>query len=236
MLQTLQHKLKPFYNALFLLLLLAAFFNIGLFSYLNHRPAGMHQWAQCDRASVALNFYQQSMNIFLPRTHYVGWSNGICGMEFPLMNWLAAMSYQITGFHEMNYRILMLAMYVVGLFAAFRLAMQFTQRSFSFSFFSVMLFCLSPVLCFYAPNFIPDTAALSLTLIAWYYYFTRNLNHNTNFFVFVLVLTLAAMIKITALISCISIVLVCGYSFKFLKADELKTLKRVVIEIGRAHV
>ncbi|MBK7965050.1 MAG: hypothetical protein IPK10_07010 [Bacteroidetes bacterium] len=62
------------------------------------RPQSVHQWAQCDRASVALNYYQEDMNFFLPRVHNLDNGSGITGLEFPFVNYAVAILYHILDF------------------------------------------------------------------------------------------------------------------------------------------
>lgn len=228
MLLKIVYKMKPYTVWLFLIFLLAAFNNIGLFDFLNHRPASFHQWAQCDRASVALNFYQQSMNIFLPRTHFIGWGTGITGMEFPLMNWLAALSYHLFGFHEIQYRLIMLFTFTGALMFAYRLSMHFSGNSFFISSVTVFLFCLSPVLCFYAPNFIPDTASVSFTIVAWFLYLANRSKSTATYYLFVTVLALSSMIKITGLISVVSIALLSFASAFIWKKETISEFIKTI--------
>ncbi len=84
-------------HLLFLLFLSILYGYLGFYTMLTKRPQSVHQWAQCDRASVALNYAQESMNLFLPRVHDMNNRTGITGMEFPLMNYLAAILYKFFG-------------------------------------------------------------------------------------------------------------------------------------------
>jgi hypothetical protein len=76
-------------------------------------------WAMCDRASVARNYAQESMNFFEPRVNETKEGEGITGLEFPIINYGAATLYKVFGFHEFLYRGLMLLVYLAGLFYAF---------------------------------------------------------------------------------------------------------------------
>ena len=55
---------------------------------------GMHQGAQADRASVAWNFWYESMNFFEPRVMENRAAEGIAGMEFPIIPYLVALLYK----------------------------------------------------------------------------------------------------------------------------------------------
>ena len=55
-------------------------------------------WAMCDRGSIARNYAQEEMNLFLPRVHETKEGDGITGLEFPIMNYGAAVLYKIFPF------------------------------------------------------------------------------------------------------------------------------------------
>jgi len=55
-------------------------------------PHGEHAWRDADGLGVARAFLHESWNLLLPRAAERGSLPGIVGMEFPLVNWLAAAS------------------------------------------------------------------------------------------------------------------------------------------------
>jgi hypothetical protein len=190
---------------------LVIFFSIFLITGLNKtlllRPQSIHQWAQCDRASVALNFSRDTYNIFKPQIHYQSRGDGIAGMEFPFVNYMVGMFYRLFGFHEAIYRIFMSFILATGLLAAFRMSFLLLKNIY-YSFYAVLLFLLSPVLLYYTPNFIPDTAGLGLTLIGWYFYFRwKESGISKHLWYVTLFLTLACLIKITGIISVVTMLI-----------------------------
>lgn len=173
--------------------------------YLEFRPIADHTWAQCDRASVARNYAQESMNFFLPRVHYTAGKTGISGLEFPIINYSAAIMYKAFGFHERYYRLIMLLLVFSGLFALIKLTNLFINNIF-LSIIVCLSWYLSPVLVCYTPNFIPDAGSLGLILVAWYAYFKTTKSNEAKFHIlFFLTGALACLIKLTSLISVISI-------------------------------
>ena len=115
-----RQKMKKYFPAFLLvsvLVLLYAYLKI--FSVLPKRPEATHLWAQCDRASVARNYAEESMNFFLPRVNETHENTGITGLEFPFMNYAAAVCYRVFGFNEIWYRLLMLLVFTAGGIAAF---------------------------------------------------------------------------------------------------------------------
>ncbi len=149
-----------------LLLIVLLHFSIGIQDILFLHPQSIHQWAQCDRASVAWNFYKDGLDIFHPRVSNVDNGTGISGMEFPLINFLAAILYKIFGFHEFFYRLISLIIYSTGLVYAFKIA-QYWLKNFWYSSAVMVLFGSSALLGFYAANFLPEPSSLSFSLIAW---------------------------------------------------------------------
>ncbi len=197
------------YNSLiFIIILLSAFAVIGLQNCISLRPQSVHQWAQCDRASVALNFGTKTLNIFKPVTHNTENGTGITGMEFPFVNYVVGILYRIFGFHESIYRLLMSFIVILGLLSAYEISKIFIQSSI-FSGLTVLIFSFSPVLIFYTPNFLSDAASLGFILIGWYFFLKLLKNYNPKYIIFIfLFCTLAGMIKISSLISTITIILI----------------------------
>jgi hypothetical protein len=207
----------------FLFVLLVIFYFLGFFDVLHKRPESVHVWAQCDRASVARNYAEESMNFFKPRTNFTEGGTGITGLEFPFMNYIAAICYKLFGFSEFWYRLLMLISITTGLIGSFQISNFFLKSTF-LSALVVLSFFLSPVLNYYCANFLPDTASLGFILLTWFCFF-KYVEKPTAillalFFAFG---ALAALIKITSLISLISILilLICD-KLKCLNVDRKK--------------
>lgn len=60
-------------------------------------PHGVHPWRDADGLGVARAFLHEGWNILYPRVAERGGLTGIVGMEFPLVNWLAAASMALLG-------------------------------------------------------------------------------------------------------------------------------------------
>jgi hypothetical protein len=58
--------------------------NIGLHKSLHLRPQSIHQWAQCDRASVALNFALNRTDFLNPWCMSVVTVRALAAWSFPL--------------------------------------------------------------------------------------------------------------------------------------------------------
>ncbi len=235
----MKNYLKPvsYPGSAFLIILIALYLFIGFHKYVTHRPESVHMWAQCDRASIARNYAEESMNFFLPRIHETRDLDGITGLEFPIVNYLAAVCYKLFGFHEFWYRFIMLLFMTAGLIAAFRTA-YLQLQNFYLALCASLLFFLSPVLDYYTPSFIPDTASLGLILVAWYSFFKAAISNNKKYFwLLVISSALACLIKITSLISVVvMIVLVLADSLKILSKEKKSILSGKGYTLGSAAI
>ena len=219
---------KPHLSALlFTGILLTVYLVIGLHNVLPLRPQSVHQWAQCDRASVALNFSTDTYNIFKPRIHNTANGTGISGMEFPLVNYFAGMLYRLFGFHEILYRILMTLIVSSGLIAAFKMSDGFLENKW-YAGGAVLLLFLSPVLVYYTPTFIPDAAGLGFILCGWYFYFRYKQEPSKNLLILLLLfISMASLVKITNLISVmVMLLLELESTFRSAKTSRQSFLKK----------
>jgi len=204
-------------RALPLIILLLISWYTHVFTMMHQRPQSVHMWAMCDRGSVARNYAQESMNFFEPRVHETKGGEGICGMEFPLMNYLAAICYKIFGFNEFWYRFLMFVVYASGMLAAYQITSYFLNNTL-YRCLVVSIFACSPVLTYYSANFIPDTASLGFTFLAWSSFFKWKKYSSPRYFVaFFIFILLASLIKITALIGVIILLGIWTFSKLFSK-------------------
>ena len=69
----------------FLILIGGIYYCVNFQSLLFMRPMGEHAWAQIDRASQALQYFQRNASFLLPQTHNIASNPSAvaCG-EFPL--------------------------------------------------------------------------------------------------------------------------------------------------------
>lgn len=193
------------YDYLFFGVILLLFTACGYWWLMGQRPFSIHQWAQCQRASVALNYYQISMDFLEPRIHNVcnGTGTGITGMEFPLIPYLTACCYTFFGFHEAWFRIWTLLFTVVGIYAFYKLSLNYLQAPVAL--FSVLICVLSPVLLYYIPNFNPDPASMGMVLVAWYFFYKLLQTPKLSSYIILFsCLTIASLLKVTSLVSTIT--------------------------------
>jgi hypothetical protein len=194
---------------------------IGIFSYLNQRPSSLHISAQCQRASVALNYYKGDMNFFKPQIQRQDKDNSITGVEFPVIYYTAAICYKLFGFHEIFMRVISLALVIIGIYFFYRFSLMFINN-YLLAIMLVISGTLSPVLLFYTPNFMPDAPSMALQLGAWYFIWQYMNNHKaSNLRWFIVMASLGALIKATsAIIFFILIALLILHRLGFFKKES----------------
>jgi hypothetical protein len=193
-------------NLLFGLLLLIFFFFYNYYPVLFLRPQSTHQWAQCDRISIAYNYYAENRFFLSPAVHYVGDDNTGQGVsEMPLLQFIVAQFWKIFGFHEWMYRLLEIIIMTCGLYALFGIFRCQLKNKF-LAFVGTFFVFTSPILVFYGNNFLPDVPALSFTFIGLYFFFRfkqekrmRQLLLSTLFFL------LAGWLKASSLICFVAV-------------------------------
>jgi hypothetical protein len=167
------------------------------------RPQSVHSWRQCDGASLALNYYQHGMHFFKPEVHLLKSDSGKTGYtapsEIPVLYYFVASVYSIFGYHDYIFRFINLLIFIIGLLYLFKLGKRVTGSGFWAGTTVILLFS-SPLIIFYANNFLPNSTGLALSLMGWYYFYTYYESGNTRtFFVSVVFFLLAACMKITEL-------------------------------------
>ena len=180
-------------------LVLALVFYLPLLGLL---PRGIHEWAQADRFSLAINFFDQGLRFFRPQTLNLSSVDGVVGVEFPLIPYAAALGAKITGRSSLVIwcRGLNVAIAALACYYTFRLVFDRTQQFLAALVPGVFL-AASPVFAYYAGNFLPDPAGAAITLIAAYYLFHYFRVPRFRYLVVAICLfTLATLIKTSAAI------------------------------------
>ncbi len=162
--------LKCYWHILvFSLALVFVYYGIDFHKLLFMRPLGEHAWAQIDRASIALLYFQDNVNFLLPQTHNMALnSSGIAIGEFPMQPYFVSLLYKCFGFNEYLYRGTVLSVSIVGFYMAFLIANKLIINKFLCLIVS-LCWMLSPNIIYYSTGFLPDTFALSLFLAGFYF-------------------------------------------------------------------
>lgn len=190
--------------------------------YLHFPPFGMHQGAQSDRACIALNYYKISENFFLPRVMETRGFDGVTGLEFPIIQYIVSLLYQIFGYHIIIYRLIIGVFSFLGFLATLKISGLFIQRELSKYLLSI-IWVSSPILEFYGFGFLADIPAMSLSLLGIYHFlnFYFGINKSSNWNYFIIYFTVAGLLKVTFLI----------YFFGLLTIAILSHFQRIKLEI-----
>lgn len=163
-------------------------------------------WRQCDCLSCTMNYFQDNNSFFHPSVHNLGRaSTGKAISDFPIIYFLVAQLWKIFGYHEFIYRLFILVIFFSGLFALFKIFENSLKDSILGIIFSLLLFT-SPVIVYYANNFLMDIPAFSMSIIGLYFFLKYYESaKNKHFYLFIGFYILAGLLKITSLITYISI-------------------------------
>ncbi len=160
-------------------------------------PYGIHTWAQSDRLSLAINFYDNGMNFFKPATYNIYSEQGITGVEFPIQAYIAALSGKIFGreYISISFRLLDITISCTGLLFLFLAGYRVT-KDFIISLITPLFIFCSPIFIYYTCNYLPDATAAAIAFIAFYYILGYiSLPSRKNFLIALFLLTLATLIK-----------------------------------------
>lgn len=199
------------------LLLLSFYYNY--YQIIFKHPESQHIWRQTDGAMFAYNYYKYDANFFCPRLNNLIGIDGKQGAEFPLVYYVAAIMYKIFGFHDWFIRLIHSSIFFLGLFYLFKLSQKIFKHNFYAIYLPLIVFS-SPLIVYYANNFLPDVAAFSLAIISVYYYILYKENaQKRNLFIFSICSSIAGLLKITFLLSGGIILLFELINYKQLKYD-----------------
>ena len=170
------------------------------------RPQSIHQWRQCDCLSITMNYFQDNNSFFEPSVHHL--SNDGTGKtisEFPLIYYSVAQLWKVFGHFEFIYRLIVLSFFFSGLFALFKIYEALLKDSVLAIIFTLLLFT-SPVLVYYANNFLMDVPAFSLALVGLYFFFRFIQSAKDKYFYwFIFINVIAGLLKISSLMSFLAV-------------------------------
>lgn len=172
---------------------------------INLPPQSTDLWRQADCYSIALNYYQHGFNFFQPQVHFLFSQNGFAAGEFPLIYFVSAILFKFFGVHFFLFKGLNLLIFYLGLYFLFKLGYRFINEAFFPLFIGILYFC-TPVIFFYANNFLSDVSALSFNIIGLYYFiYFLDTSKNKALIIAALCFALAGLLKASASILVIAI-------------------------------
>ncbi len=200
-------------DVIFAGLLVAIFFFFDYNDIIFKPPQSTHMWRQADCLSFTENLAQGDCNFFHMQTHHLISDKNTTGAgvsEAPVLYGFIALLYKIFGNNYAVYRITVTILFFIGIFFLFKMLKLILKKDIAAFIIPIIIFG-SPVIAFYASNFLTDTSAFALTLTGWYYFFKFKQNTRSKFlYLSFLFFTLAGLLKILSLTSfvALSIILV----------------------------
>jgi hypothetical protein len=209
----------------------------GVYKHLSGLPSGVHQSAQCDRASLAQNYYYGGLNFLFPEVNEDRCTDGIVSCEMPLTSYLAACLYKLFSYDEFYFRLLSYLFFSGGMMALFFLFK--SRMGILPSILLIFILQGSPILLFYSTNFLPDISSLGLGLIAWFLFFGLFIKHpylpflkkKTPYILFIICLSLSISVKTTSLIQWFTMAVIGSMSFIPIFKIEIERKKHLLIAL-----
>lgn len=158
---------------------------------------------------MAEHFAISEARFLEPRIHYLGQKGtGRTASEFPIIQYGIGQAWAAFGKSEWLYRAIVLALFFIALFVLFRTASGILHDRLQGAFVALFLFT-SPMLAYYANNFLVNVPALSLVLLGWCSAITFCRTHRSAYIILsVALLILATLLKATAAISLVYFLMV----------------------------
>ncbi len=143
------------------------------------------------------------MRFFHPQIHLFASDKGTSGYcatsEPPVFYYSVAGLYKLFGVHEFMILLINLLIFLAGVYYFYRLLLLLLKNQFWSFGFALLLFT-SPVLVYYADNYLTNASALALGIIGFYHSYAFSENKRISFLYYsALFYLLAACFKITAL-------------------------------------
>lgn len=166
------------------------------------RPQGYHAWRQSDCLSMAWHYMHLDLPWWDGRMHYLGSEGtGRALSELPLLPYFIGKVWRSTGQQEWLYRATILLLSIAGLMALYLTVNTLLKDGVLAAWVSAFLFT-SPMVAYYANNFLSNAAALAFVLIGWYAT-TSGMERSSRSRLLgaVALFTLAGLLKATAALS-----------------------------------
>jgi 4-amino-4-deoxy-L-arabinose transferase-like glycosyltransferase len=206
------------YTFLFFLVLVGLILVNNFIDILFAPPYGWHTWRQTDGLSIALNYYNNpDISFFEPAIHCHNANDMNKGVgEFPIIYYIVAQIWKITGVQYWVYRSIMFIIGFSGVYLFSKAIADFTKNKHIGILITLFLFS-SPVYLTYMSSFTPNVAAFSFSLMAWAFFFQYI--KKEKFYVFILsvaFISIASLLKVTEAVS-----LVIMFAIIFLEKIKL---------------
>lgn len=200
--------MKKTHNLFFLLLILLVSLIFNQMKTMSDPPSSVHQWRQSDGYSIALNYYNDGMHFFEPKIHFQDSKEGKAVGEFPIIYYIQAIIWKITGPSYFVARFTVFILSILGLFALFKTVYGLVQDTFASYVLPLLLFS-SPLFAYYSNSYLTNVPALSFLFVGWYFLirFSQNIKFS-NLLIAVVFVSLSGLLRPTMLIGYLPLILV----------------------------
>lgn len=130
-------------------------------------PQSIHHWRQSDCASLTLNYYQQDLPFWQPKTHGLVSDYGTTAYnapsEIPIYYWGIGQLYRVFGPRPALLRGFNTLLFLIGIIA-FAHTLFLVSKNLLWSILLGMLLFTSPILVYYGNNFLTNAPAFGMAL------------------------------------------------------------------------
>lgn len=220
------------YNGMVLLILGAIF--IFHLPAINEFPKYIHAWAQSDYYALAIGFYNNGHNFFLPEGmiynhQFPGdWlvpnPTTITAVDFPIIPWIVSFLMRMFGTTDPWVFKLVTLLYSLGSIYLFARGLKLMRLSSAKSLITISFLCLSPTFLYYQSGFMPTVSALSSAFVAFYFFARWHNGRAGKYFVWMIIfLVLAALIRKTIFILLFASLILFVYTY-WQRRKEYRTI------------
>src|SRR5215467_298162 len=150
-------------------------------------------WRQSDVAAIARNFSEGGFRFAYPQIDWTGDATGYVGTEFPILPFLAAISYKLAGVHEWIGRSQAVIFFAVSLPFFFLLVREVFGSTAAV--WATFFFGFVPLNVFTGRSFMPDVPSLSLAIIGLYFFLRWVRDHESvSFFAAAIAIALSLLL------------------------------------------
>jgi 4-amino-4-deoxy-L-arabinose transferase-like glycosyltransferase len=156
-------------------------------------------WRQSDVAAIARNFFENGFRFGYPQIDWAGGSAGYVGTEFPILPFIAAICYKVTGVHEWIGRSQSVIFFAISLPFFFLLVREIFGGGAAI--WAAFFYAFAPLNVFAGRSFMPDVPSLSLAIVGLYFFlcWVRD-GTMTPFYVAAIAISLSMLIKATSVV------------------------------------
>lgn len=187
-------------------------------------------WRETDNASIATNYMLNGFHFFYPQVNWGGNGPGYVEMEFPLIQYLTALLFQIFGVHD-GLALIIPLLSALGTIIVLYL---FVKRTFdsNVALIAGVFAAISPLFVKLSTSFWVDPSMLFFSVVGLYV-FTRwvETNRLSHFLLAAFSVTTAILLKLTALYLGFPLLYLCilKYKQRFLRVPMVWVFATIVL-------